>query len=124
MKRIELLLVGCCILLMQACGTVDSWQFESTDGNVSFLLENKKSDADTYLCYTLFYKGKKVVGESALGLLMDGQEYGKNAAFVSAKPFREITEAYTLKSGKRREAVNNYREQVFTFRTPDKLYSS
>lgn len=104
-----------CAVLMTACTTPDSWELMSKNTNVRFVLENKTTDGTTALTYSVYYKDTIAMEKSLLGLVMDTQEYGKDAKFVSATPVKEVVEAYQLKSGKQMNTVNDCREQTFTF---------
>lgn len=98
--------------------TPDTWQLASKDRNLRFVLENKVVEGTAALYYSVYYKNTPVIEKSLLGLVMDDEEYGKNAGFVAATPVRSIVEPYQLKSGKQMKTVNDCREQTFTFSTP------
>lgn len=98
--------------------TPDTWQLASKDRNLRFVLENKVVEGTGALYYSVYYKNTPVIEKSLLGLVMDDEEYGKNAGFVAATPVRSIVEPYQLKSGKQMKTVNDCREQTFTFSTP------
>lgn len=103
--------------LMTACTPPDSWELTSKDNNVRFVLENKETDGVKDLSYSVYYNDTVAIENSLLGLVMDTQECGKDAKFVSVTPVKDITETYQLKSGKKMNTVNDCREQIFTFRT-------
>lgn len=104
-------------VLLASCMPAESWQLTSKDGKIRFVLENKEADGVKNLSYSVYFNDTVAVEPSLLGLVMDKQEYGKDARFVSAAPVRDITEAYRLKSGKRMNTVDDCREQTFTFRS-------
>lgn len=106
-----------CAVLMTACTAPESWELMSKDNNVRFVLENKTNGGTIDLSYSVYYKDTVAMEKSLLGLVMDAQEYGKDAKFVSATPVKEVVEAYQLKSGKQMNTVNDCREQTFTFRS-------
>ena len=80
-------------------------------------MENKETDGVKDLSYSVYYNDTVAIENSLLGLVMDTQECGKDAKFVSVTPVKDITETYQLKSGKKMNTVNDCREQIFTFRT-------
>lgn len=117
MDRFLNLLVIPFLLCLGACTQSDVWELVSKDGNIRFVLENRKMAGSSQLSYKVYYGDTVAIEESLLGLVMDGQDYGKEADFCTSSSVEDIVEPYQLKSGKRINTVNDCREQIFTFRS-------
>ena len=105
------------LLAVTACAAPQTWELASKDNNIRFVLENKGEKDKTALSYSVYYKDTVAVAKSLLGVVMDGNDYGTNARFVSATPPKVIKDAYQLKSGKQLNTVDDCMEQTFTFAT-------
>lgn len=110
MKRIIMSLLMMSIYLLPALPS--NWTIASLDGNIKFIL----SDNGDQLSYRVKYRNIPVIETSVLGLVMDGESYGRKAKWVSSSKVKYINDAYTLKSGKRIHVVDHCKEQVFSFR--------
>lgn len=105
------------MLAMTACAAPSTWELASKDKNLRFVLENKGENGKTDLAYSVYYKDTVAIAHSLLGLVMDGNDYGTNARFLSATQPKEINDAYHLKSGKQLSTADHCMEQTFTFAT-------
>lgn len=105
------------MLAITACAAPSTWELASKDKNLRFVLENKSENGKTDLAYSVYYKDTVAIAHSLLGIVMDGNDYGTNAHFLSATQPKEINNAYRLHSGKQLSTADNCMEQTFTFAT-------
>lgn len=98
-----------------SCTSSGSWEVDSKDRAVRFILTNNDND----LSYTIYYKDTVVIEKSLLGVIMDGKDYGSGAKVVSISETKEIHDSYTLKVGKKLNVVDDCRQQTFTFKSRD-----
>ena len=103
-------------LFLLGCSSGRDLSVQSPDGKVVFrLLQPKDEDGSVRLAYKVLRDGREVVGESALGLEMDGYGYGRDMVLEGVEESM-IDEEYSLMSGKRVRTRNHCREKVFTFK--------
>lgn len=87
------------------------WEVSSPDGKVSISVKHGKQ-----LTYAVKHGNTVAMEPSALGFIIDGIQVGNNTTPVKATQAKEIKDNYTLKAGKRLNALNHCMERTLTFK--------
>lgn len=100
----------------KASEEIKKWEIFSPDKNIQIVVS-----FDTDLSYTVFCNNIVAVKSSAMGVVLDKQDIGKNARFTTATPIREIKETYEVKTGKQLIRTNHCNEQILSFLSEENI---
>ena len=100
----------------KASEEIKKWKIFSPDKNIQIVVS-----FDTDLSYTVFCNNIVAVKSSAMGVVLDKQDIGKNARFTTATPIREIKETYEVKTGKQLIRTNHCNEQILSFLSEENI---
>jgi len=104
------------LINLSFCGkknSIDRWSVLSPDSNLVASLQLGKNGT---LNYTVLSGSDTIIGFSPLGLIRSDQAFDSGLVLVEAAPITNITEKYTLLTGKRKENNANANELLLTLK--------
>lgn len=110
MKTIHLLLYG--LLFPVFCSTslqAQEMRVQSPDKKVELLVNRTETGK---LFYSITYRGKAVLRESALGITRKDADFSAGLNWVNAGPVEKQTDQYTLGNGKKRNVLYQANRRV------------
>jgi alpha-glucosidase len=106
------------ILLFVFTDSGGAWIVPSPQGSAQVHLQLDRESGLLFYSITMLKPSEKVVLEpSALGLIVDGENYRSGLVFDSKTETKTQTESYTLLSGKQLKIEDTYNQACFNFRT-------
>lgn len=111
-KTISFFIFITLLVSLTGCGSKsDEYVLSSPDGNISVTFKNYPvSGGVTKTFYSIAFKGKIVINESKLEMVLENFDTLTSNLKVSNVEFTELNDEYPIDLGKTRIAVNNYRE--------------
>uniref|UniRef100_A0A0G4I1Z5 Alpha-glucosidase n=1 Tax=Chromera velia CCMP2878 TaxID=1169474 RepID=A0A0G4I1Z5_9ALVE len=88
-----------------------NWVLRDPDGRLQVTLSLSAGE----LSYEVFGDGQTVIGRSRLGLELSSSDLSKGLSFVWQSPIRDVSEEYSLVSGKELQVSARGSSQVFVF---------
>jgi len=125
MKIKSLLLAMALVLLAltNSCTSTTLWQLESPDQLVRVTINQVEEKSGTRLYYSILLKEdegyKQVMDLSPLGIVGEKSRFVEDLDYVSEEKQQNISESYTLTTGKKLQVSNNYNSSILSFQNRD-----
>jgi len=108
------------LALTNACSSNTLWQLESPDQLVRVTIKQVEEKSGTRLYYSILVKEdegyKQILDLSPLGVVGDKNRFVENLEFFSEKKQLNISDNYTLTTGKKLKVSNSYNESTIVFK--------
>ena len=102
------------LLTDAVCGQTN-WRIASPDEQTVVKLRLVPAGSGPALSYEVAYAGRRVLGDSPLGISRSDQTFVGGLELLETGPAKTIDETYTMVTGKRRLCRNHAREQILVF---------
>jgi alpha-glucosidase len=102
------------LLTDAVCGQTN-WRIASPDEQAVVKLRLVPAGSGPALSYEVAYAGRRVLGDSPLGISRSDQTFVGGLELLETGPAKTIDETYTMVTGKRRLCRNHAREQILVF---------
>ncbi len=109
-------IVSLALLTQTVPGAPQSWSVLSPNGQVNLRIQSQAHALTFQVEHGPEGARALVLGNSPMGLMLEGQDFVHGLRLVSAEPQKLIQESYTMLHGKRRSCLNQGNQLTLTFR--------
>ncbi|MEA3462048.1 MAG: glycoside hydrolase family 97 catalytic domain-containing protein, partial [Bacteroidota bacterium] len=118
-KILLMTMVPVLLALTNSCSSTTLWQLESPDQLVRVTINQVDEKSGTRLYYSILLKEdegyKQIMDLSPLGVIGEKSRFVENLEFVSEEKQLNISDSYTLTTGKKLQISSSYNESTISF---------
>jgi len=124
LKTFKIAMISVILTLLISCKPSSlQWQLDSPDSKVRIELSQTPDQAESGLYYSVYLKKGdslvQIMDPSLLGVVGSESSFVEDLAFVSEDKLLNVTDSYSLVSGKKLQVSKSYNESTITFQNKE-----